>query len=75
VAGGLGVARATGSAALLGAVRDAYTSGLDVMLWVCAGIAVAAALLAAAFLPRQEQPQDLEPGEHEASIAEIAGAE
>ena len=27
--------------------------GLDVMLWCCAGIALAAALLALAFLPRQ----------------------
>jgi MFS transporter, DHA2 family, multidrug resistance protein len=61
VAGGLAVARETGSAALLGAVRDAFTSGLDVMLWVCAGIAVTAALLAVAFLPRQEQPRDAQP--------------
>ena len=43
VAGGLAVAHASGSAALLGDVRSAYASGLDVMLWVCAGIAIAAA--------------------------------
>ena len=78
VAGGLAVARETGSAALLSAVRGAYASGLDVMLWVCAGIAVTAALLAAAFLPRQEQPQDAglrdaEPGG--AGVREVAGAE
>ena len=53
VAGGLAVARAIGSPSLLGQVRSAYAGGLDVMLWACAGIAIAAALLAAAFLPRQ----------------------
>jgi MFS transporter, DHA2 family, multidrug resistance protein len=67
VAGGVGVAHAltaeahklgaaggparAGSAALLGTVRTSYVHGLDVMLWVCAGIAVASALLALAFLP------------------------
>jgi hypothetical protein len=55
VSGGLAVAHEIGSAGLLTEVRDAYSSGLDVMLWVCAAIAVAAALLAAAFLPRQEK--------------------
>jgi hypothetical protein len=34
-------------------VHQAYASGVDVMLWVCAGIAIASALLAALFLPRQ----------------------
>jgi EmrB/QacA subfamily drug resistance transporter len=55
VSGGLAVAHQMGSASFLTQVRDAYSSGLDVMLWVCAAIAVAAALLAAAFLPRQEK--------------------
>jgi hypothetical protein len=36
---------------LLQAVRVAFVDALDVMLWVCAGIALAAALLALAFLP------------------------
>jgi MFS transporter, DHA2 family, multidrug resistance protein len=40
------------SGALLGAVHNAYTGGLDIMLWVCAGIAMAAAVLAALFIPR-----------------------
>ena len=69
VAGGVGVAHAlaaeaqklgaaggparAGSAALLGTVRISYVHGLDVMLWICAGIAVASALLALAFLPRR----------------------
>ena len=52
---GTGVAVATklGSAPLLSAVRDAYASGVDLMLWVCAAIAIAAAVLAVLFLPRQ----------------------
>jgi MFS transporter, DHA2 family, multidrug resistance protein len=52
VAGGVAAAHATASAPLLAMVRDSYSDGVDVMLWVCAGIAVAAALLAVAFLPR-----------------------
>jgi DHA2 family multidrug resistance protein-like MFS transporter len=37
---------------LLHEVGQAYTGGLDVMLWICAGIAIAAAVLAALFIPR-----------------------
>lgn len=51
VAGGVAVARAAGSPRLLVGVRSAYVHGLDVMLWVCSGIAVTSALLALAFLP------------------------
>jgi DHA2 family multidrug resistance protein-like MFS transporter len=40
------------SGTLLDAVHHAYTGGLDVMLWICAGIAIAAAILAALFIPR-----------------------
>jgi MFS transporter, DHA2 family, multidrug resistance protein len=58
VAGGVAVARASGSAPLLTAVRTSYVHGMDVMLWSCAGIAVAAALLALAFLPRQAAAAD-----------------
>jgi DHA2 family multidrug resistance protein-like MFS transporter len=78
VAGGLAVAHATRSLTLLAEVRDAFTGGLDAMLWACAGIAVVAALLAAVFLPRQEEPpgseaQLAEP--RDAGIREAAGAE
>ena len=52
VAGGVAVAHAAGSPQLLQAVGVAYVHGLDVMLWVCAGIALASALLGLAFLPR-----------------------
>ena len=38
---------------VLAAVHQAFASGVDVMLWICAGIAIASALLAALFLPRQ----------------------
>jgi len=62
VAGGLAAAHATSSAALLTQVRDAYSGGLDVMLWVCAGIAAAAALVAVAWLPRRADPEPAEPG-------------
>lgn len=55
VAEGVAVARhapAAVSGSLLDAVHNAYTSGLDVMLWICAGIAIASAILAALFVPR-----------------------
>jgi hypothetical protein len=50
---GAAVATRLHSPQLLGAVHAAYASGVDVMLWVCAGIAIAAAVLAALFVPRQ----------------------
>jgi DHA2 family multidrug resistance protein-like MFS transporter len=52
VAGGVAVAHAAGSATLLSAVGTAYVHGMDVMLWVCAAIALVSALLGLAFLPR-----------------------
>jgi DHA2 family multidrug resistance protein-like MFS transporter len=70
VTGGLAVAHATGSATLLAAVRDAYTGGLDVMLWACAGIAVLAAIVAAIFLPRQADAAPGEPGRSEPALPE-----
>jgi MFS transporter, DHA2 family, multidrug resistance protein len=54
VSAGVAVAQhapAAVSAGLLGAVHHAYTDGLDVMLWICAGIAIAAAILAILFIP------------------------
>jgi len=51
VAAGVATAQAAGSHQLLDAVRVAYVHGLDVMLWVCSGIAIVSALLALAFLP------------------------
>ena len=42
-----------GSAALLDSARSAFVHGMDTMLWVCSGIALASAILALAFLPRR----------------------
>jgi DHA2 family multidrug resistance protein-like MFS transporter len=79
VTGGMAVAHAAGSAALLHDVRTAYAGGLDVMLWVCAGIALAAAVLAALFLPRRNQevtaPAADGPDPAQAGIPQAAGAE
>ena len=63
VSGGVEVARSLGSAPLLRSVEVAFVHGMDVMLWSCAGIALAAALLALAFLPRQTAPQPPAAGE------------
>jgi MFS transporter, DHA2 family, multidrug resistance protein len=64
VAGGLAVAHEAGSAALADTVRAAFVQGMDVMLWVCGGVALAAAVLALAFLPAQQAPA-AEPGADE----------
>jgi hypothetical protein len=53
LAGGMAVARQTSRLALLGSVRTAFVQAMDVMLWVCGGIAVTAVILALAFLPRR----------------------
>jgi DHA2 family multidrug resistance protein-like MFS transporter len=63
VSGGVEVARRLGSAPLLHSVDTAFVHGMDVMLWCCAGIALAAAVLALAFLPRRAgAPGELEAG-------------
>ncbi|HTS97152.1 MAG TPA: MFS transporter [Streptosporangiaceae bacterium] len=53
ISGGVAVAHELGSAGLAQVVDVAFVHGLDVMLWCCAGIAVASALLALAFLPQR----------------------
>ena len=53
VVAGVAVAHALGSAALLDSVRSAFVQGMDTMLWVCGGIALASAILALLFLPRR----------------------
>ena len=53
---GIEAARSLASAPLLDSVRIAFVHGMDVMLWVCGGIALASALLALAFLPRTASP-------------------
>lgn len=53
VGSGVAVAQRLHSPQLLSAVHTAFASGVDMMLWVCAAIAIAAAVLGALFLPRQ----------------------
>ena len=53
VVAGVAVAHELGSVALLDSVRHAFVQGLDTMLWVCGGIALASAILALLFLPRR----------------------
>jgi DHA2 family multidrug resistance protein-like MFS transporter len=53
VIAGVQVARQLGSVALLDSVRTAFVQGMDVMLWICGGIALASAILALIFLPRR----------------------
>jgi MFS transporter, DHA2 family, multidrug resistance protein len=53
VEAGVAVAHRVHSTALLTVTRDSFVHGLDVMLWVCGGIALASALLAVVFLPRR----------------------
>jgi MFS transporter, DHA2 family, multidrug resistance protein len=48
---GIAVAHQLDSPALLASVRAAFVHGIDSMLWVSAGLAVAAVILAALFLP------------------------
>jgi hypothetical protein len=48
---GLAVAHQLGSPQLLDSVRAAFAHGIDAMLWVSAGLAVAGIVVALAFLP------------------------
>jgi MFS transporter, DHA2 family, multidrug resistance protein len=48
---GVAAAQQLGSPSLLDSVRAAFVDGMDVMLWVCAAIAVAGIVLALVFLP------------------------
>ena len=56
VTAGVAVAHRLGSPSLLDTVRVAFVHGMNIMLWVCGGIALASALLALAFLPRRTRP-------------------
>ncbi len=58
VSAGVAVAHRLGSASLLRSVRVAFVHGMDLLLWVCAGLAVVGVTLAAAFLPRQREKNE-----------------
>jgi MFS family permease len=71
-----GVAVAHKSVALLAEVRGAYVHGLDVMLWVCAVIAITSAALGLAFLPGRVGPpasEDVQFAPDAAESSESAG--
>jgi len=53
--GGVAVAHQLGFGALLDSVRRAFVHGMDVMLLVCGGLAVAGMVLALVFLPRRSK--------------------
>ena len=53
VVAGVAIAHQAGSVPLLDSVRHAFVTGMDTMLWACAGIALASAILAVIFLPRR----------------------
>ena len=55
VVAGVQVAHVLHSAALLDSARSAFVQGMDTMLWVCGGIALASAILALIFLPRRSE--------------------
>ena len=76
VVAGVHVASELGSAALLDSARIAFVQGLDTMLWVCGGIALASAILALIFLPRRPDGMTGAPrGGAAASAAGENGAE
>ena len=75
VGAGVAVAAKLGSAPLLAAVHSAYADGVDVMLWVCAAIAAAAAVLAVLFLPRQPVQSSGRSDDAPAAAQAPAGAE
>ncbi|MFE4949324.1 MFS transporter [Leifsonia sp. NPDC056665] len=56
---GIAVADRLHSTALAAAVRDAFTQGMSVSLWVSAGIAVAGGIMAMVVLPRAERGSHL----------------
>lgn len=51
VTAAVALAARTGDTALLGAAREAFVSGTDLVLLVCAAVSVSAAVLVAVFLP------------------------
>ncbi len=61
VASGIAVARQLGSEALAATVRAAFVHGMDVLLAISAGIALAGAVLALAFLPGRTRPESEPP--------------
>jgi DHA2 family multidrug resistance protein-like MFS transporter len=74
VGAGAAVALRLRSPQLLASVHTAYAGGVDVMLWVCAAIAIAAAILAWLFLPRQPADVTQPTGAAQADVGAAADA-
>ncbi len=74
VVAGVRVARELGSATLLSSARSAFVQGVDTMLWVCAGIAIACAVLALIFLPRRADAVPAAAGAPQPGDTELATA-
>jgi len=72
VAEGVAVAHQIGSAALFAMVRGAFVHGMDVMLAVCGGIAVAGIVLTLVFLPRRSEP--VEAADSPDAVARASGS-
>lgn len=74
VFGGVAVAQQSGSLALLRSVHSAFVHGMDQALVVSAGVALAGALLATAFLPRTNIPKEpgKEPAQKEAALVGVS---
>ena len=49
---GLEVAKKLGSKLLADSAQTSFTHGMDLMLWVCGGIAIVGVILSLVFLPR-----------------------
>ncbi|HXY71403.1 MAG TPA: MFS transporter [Actinomycetota bacterium] len=67
---GAAIAHRIGSEALLASVRTAFVQAMDVMLWLCAGIALVGTALALWFLPRH--PASANMGANEGTEGEVA---
>jgi MFS transporter, DHA2 family, multidrug resistance protein len=74
VSEGVAVAHQIGSATLFALVRSAFVHGMDIMLAVCGGIAVAGIVLTLAFLPRRSEPVEVAEAEPGAVDAAATGA-
>ena len=73
VGAGVAAAQHIGSASLLGEIRTAFVNGMDLMLWICCGIAVGCALLAAVVL--RPRPKDGPPGAQDELAGAVSGGE
>jgi DHA2 family multidrug resistance protein-like MFS transporter len=73
VVAGVAVAHKLGSSSLLDSVQRSFVHGMDVMLWVCAGVAAVGAVLALAFLPGRARRAARESATRSELSHELAG--